>query len=128
MRDDGTTYVKVPFDTYATFDFYMEGCVPLVVDDMDVEQAETFRIEWGMEGTNENGDTMVVTAGTETIEIRDNDHGSRKGTHTRTHALASAPGSHKLCMVMVKREPGQQCMHMHENLKEYDHLWMSHVC
>ena len=51
--------MKVLFDTYDPAYYFMEGCVPLVVDDMDMETTETFRIEWGMEGTNENGDTMV---------------------------------------------------------------------
>ena len=81
VQHDGTTY-------YVTVVFYAyeNGCVPLVVDDMDVETAETFRIEWGTETTDVYGSPRALMAGTDTIEIRDND--SRKGTHTCTHAHA----------------------------------------
>ena len=37
-RDDGTTYVKVLFDTYDNSAYYREACVPLVMNDMNMEQ------------------------------------------------------------------------------------------
>ena len=80
VQNDGTAYyVEVIFGTGET-----ESCIrDLIVDDMDVEEIESFSIQWGNTAELiDSGSTVPASPGMATIQIQDNDVARKAYAHT----------------------------------------------